>query len=129
MAARFVDALAIRSRSVDQEVSELSGGNQQKALLARWLFRDAKVLLVDEPTRGIDVGSRAEVHGLLGDLADRGKAILVASSDLEELMALCDRILVMSLGRLVGEFERGAWSAEAILAAALRGHAAAGATA
>jgi ribose transport system ATP-binding protein len=128
-AARLVDALSIRARSVDQPVIELSGGNQQKALLARWLFRDSKVLLVDEPTRGIDVGSRAEVHGLLGHLADRGKGILAASSDLEELMALCDRILVMSMGRLVGEFQRGAWTAEAILVAALSGHAPAGATA
>jgi ribose transport system ATP-binding protein len=124
-AARFVEALSIRARGVDQAISELSGGNQQKALIARWLFRDSHVLLVDEPTRGIDVGSRAEVHRLLGRLADGGKSLLVASSDLDELMALCDRILVMSMGQVAGEFQRGAWSADGILVAALSGHVAA----
>jgi len=129
VAARFVDALSIRSQSPNQPVRELSGGNQQKALLARWLYRDSTVLLVDEPTRGIDVGSRAEVHHLLGELADRGKGILVASSDLEELMALSDRILVMSVGTVAGEFVRATWTADQIMAAALSGHAAARATA
>ncbi len=124
-AARFVEALSIRARAVDQAIFELSGGNQQKALIARWLLRDSRVLLVDEPTRGIDVGSRAEVHNLLGRLADGGKSLLVASSDLDELMALCDRILVMSMGQVAGEFQRGAWSADAILVAALSGHVAA----
>ncbi len=129
VAARFVNALSIRSHSLDQPVCELSGGNQQKALLARWLYRDSNVLLVDEPTRGIDVGSRAEVHRLLGDLADHGKGIVMASSDLEELMALCDRILVMSVGHVAGEFNRETWTADRIMAAALSGHSAAAATA
>lgn len=122
VATRSIESLSIRGRSSDQPVEQLSGGNQQKVLLARWLCRDPAVLLVDEPTRGIDVGSRAEIHRLLGELADGGLAVVVASSDLEELLALCDRILVLSAGRVVESFERGAWTADRIMAAALRGH-------
>jgi ABC-type sugar transport system ATPase subunit len=80
------------------------------------------VLLVDEPTRGIDVASRAEIHRLLGTLADGGKAVVVASSDLEELLALSDRIVVLSAGRVTQTFARGAWTADGIMSAALRGH-------
>ena len=78
-------------------------------------------MLVDEPTRGIDVGARAEVHRQLHELADRGKAIIVASSEVEELMAICDRVLVLAAGRQTAELERTQWSAEAILAAAIPG--------
>ncbi len=111
--------LDLRARSFDQPVAELSGGNQQKVLLGRWLLRDPDVLLVDEPTRGIDVGARAEVHRLLSGLAGRGKALVVASSELEELFELCDRVLVMSAGRIRGRFRRGEWSAEAVMRAAI----------
>ncbi|MBI4604853.1 MAG: sugar ABC transporter ATP-binding protein [Planctomycetes bacterium] len=119
---RFVRALSVRCRSPEQPVRELSGGNQQKVLLARWLHRDAEVLIFDEPTRGVDVAAKLEIHRLLLELAARGKAVLVVSSELEELMALCDRIAVLSAGRLVDTFERGAWSQDAILAAALSGY-------
>ena len=95
-----------RSRS-SSRVDELSGGNQQKALIGRWLLRDPDVLLVDEPTRGIDVGAKHAVHAALRDLAARGKALVVVSSELPELMALCDRIAVLSDGRLVATFDRG----------------------
>ncbi len=115
----LVAALGVRTRSLDQPVAQLSGGNQQKVLLARALLRDPAVLLVDEPTRGVDVGARAEVHGLLLDLAARGKAIVVASSELDELFALADRILVLARGRIAATFRRGEWSAEAIMAAAV----------
>jgi ribose transport system ATP-binding protein len=97
---RFIARLGIRCRDADQNVGELSGGNQQKVALARLLYHDVDVLLLDEPTRGIDVRSRAEVHGLVGELAAQGKAVLVVSSQLPELLALCDRIAVMHRGVL-----------------------------
>jgi ABC-type sugar transport system ATPase subunit len=100
-------------------VGELSGGNQQKVLLGRALLHDPAVLLLDEPTRGVDVGARAEVHRRLRELAARGQAIVVASSELEELFALADRILVLAAGRAAASFERGEWSAEAVMAAAV----------
>jgi ribose transport system ATP-binding protein len=122
VAARLVDALSVRCRSAEQRVAELSGGNQQKVVLGRWLYRDCRILIFDEPTRGIDVGAKFEIYRLLGELAERGKAILVASSDLIELLALCDRMAVMSAGRLAATFERGEWSQDKILAAALSGY-------
>jgi ribose transport system ATP-binding protein len=99
-AERFIARLGIRCRDADQSVSELSGGNQQKVALARLLYHDVDVLLLDEPTRGIDVRSRAEVHRLVGELAGQGKAVLVVSSQLPELLAICDRIAVMHRGVL-----------------------------
>jgi ribose transport system ATP-binding protein len=110
--------LDVRSRSIDQRAGELSGGNQQKVVIARWLLRDCEVLLFDEPTRGIDVAAKIAVYRVLNELAARGKALVVVSSELSELMALCDRIAVMSAGRLVTTFTRGEWSEEAIVAAA-----------
>lgn len=121
-ANRLADLLAVRRRSLAQPATELSGGNQQKIVLAKWLFRDCDILIFDEPTRGIDIGARSEIYRLLSDLAEQGKAILVVSSDLPELMTLCDRIAVMSAGSLVQEFSRGTWSQDAILTAALRGY-------
>ena len=99
-AQRWVDALHIRCRDVDQPVSELSGGNQQKVALARLLHHDLDVLLLDEPTRGIDVGARAEIDRVVDELAARGKAVLVVSSSFPELLATCDRVAVMHRGRL-----------------------------
>ena len=119
---RSIERLRIRCTSGEQGIAELSGGNQQKAIVARWLLRDCDILIFDEPTRGIDVGARFEIYRLLADLAGQGKAVIVVSSDLPELLALCDRILVLSDGRLSGEFRRGEWSQDAIMAAALREH-------
>lgn len=110
--------LDVRSHSVDQPAGELSGGNQQKVVIARWLLRDCNVLLFDEPTRGIDVAAKIAVYRVLNQLAASGKALVVVSSELPELMALCDRIGVMSDGKLVATFSRGEWSEEAIVAAA-----------
>ena len=111
--------LAIRLSGPLQPVVQLSGGNQQKVLLARWLFGDrTRVLMLDEPTRGIDVGAKAEIYALLGRLAAQGRAILVVSSELPELMHLCDRILVLSRGRLAGELARPEFSEERILSLA-----------
>jgi ribose transport system ATP-binding protein len=96
----WIERLGIRCRDADQVVSELSGGNQQKVALARLLHHDVDVLLLDEPTRGIDVRSRGEIHGLIAELAGKGKAVLVVSSQLSELLQICDRIAVMHRGRL-----------------------------
>ncbi len=109
--------LAVQCAGMDQRVGQLSGGNQQKVLMARWLLRDCDVLLFDEPTRGIDISSRRAIYALLRELAASGKAIVVASSDQHELTELCDRIGVMSSGRLVSIFNRGEWDDEKILAA------------
>ncbi|MBI2497457.1 MAG: sugar ABC transporter ATP-binding protein [Opitutae bacterium] len=121
LAARHIAALRVRCTGPAQPVGELSGGNQQKVVIARWLERDRPVMLFDEPTRGIDVGAKFEIYQLLGELARRGKAQVIVSSDLRELMLVCDRIAVMSVGRLVKIFERGAWSRDALLAAAFSG--------
>ncbi|MBL8792998.1 MAG: sugar ABC transporter ATP-binding protein [Planctomycetia bacterium] len=121
--AHFVRDLSVNCRSTEQPVGQLSGGNQQKVVLAKWLFRDCEILIFDEPTRGIDVGAKFEIYRLLEDLAGRGKAVLVVSSDLKELLTICDRIAVLSLGRLAATFERGQWSEHTILQAALSGHA------
>jgi ribose transport system ATP-binding protein len=99
-AERFIERLGIRCRDAGQSAGELSGGNQQKVALARLLYHDVDVLLLDEPTRGIDVRSRSEVHRLVGELAAQGKAVLVVSSQLPELLELCDRVAVMHRGVL-----------------------------
>jgi ribose transport system ATP-binding protein len=112
----------VRRTSVEQPVAELSGGNQQKVVIARWLARDCDVLLFDEPTRGIDVAAKETVYRLLDELASAGKALVVASSEVEELLALCDRIAVMSVGRIAAVFERGDWTQERIMTAAFSGH-------
>ncbi len=121
-AHRWTRNLSVRCASLEQPVVELSGGNQQKVVIARWLFRDCDILIFDEPTRGIDVGAKFEIYEWLSRLAAQGKAIVVVSSDLKELLALCDRIAVMSAGRMAGTFRRGEWTQDAIMAAALSGY-------
>jgi ribose transport system ATP-binding protein len=98
-----VAALEVRPQDVDREVRTLSGGNQQKVVLARWLLRDCKVLLLDEPTRGVDVGARSEIYALIRDLADRGVAVVVVSSEIPEVLGLADRVLVVAEGRVLAE--------------------------
>jgi ribose transport system ATP-binding protein len=98
--SRFIERLGIRTQGPGQRVSELSGGNQQKVAVGRLLHHDVDVLLLDEPTRGIDVRSRAEIHRLIDDLCARGKAVLMVSSHLDELLAVCDRVQVMHRGVL-----------------------------
>ncbi|HKS13778.1 MAG TPA: ATP-binding cassette domain-containing protein, partial [Pseudomonas sp.] len=122
LARRRIGALRIRSAGPEQVVGELSGGNQQKVVIGRWLERDCQVLLFDEPTRGIDVGAKFDIHGLLAELARQGKALVVVSSDLRELMLVCDRIAVLSAGQLIDTFERGRWSQDQLLAAAFAGY-------
>ena len=122
---RLRELLRVRSESIEQPVAELSGGNQQKVVFARWLHRDCDVLLLDEPTRGVDIGARADIYAQMDKLAAAGKALLMVSSDLRELMSQCDRIGVMSAGRLVRIFERGQWTEQLLLEAAFSAYTAA----
>ncbi|KXF20385.1 sugar ABC transporter ATP-binding protein [Pseudomonas aeruginosa] len=122
LARRQVEALRVRCADTAQAVGELSGGNQQKVVIGRWLERDCQVLLFDESTRGIDVGAKFDIYALLAELTRRGKALVVVSSDLRELMLICDRIGVLSAGRMVDTFERDAWTQDALLAAAFAGY-------
>lgn len=118
---KWMQRLRIRARDDTQDVNELSGGNQQKVLLGRWLQRNCQVLLLDEPTRGVDIGARTDIYAELDALAAEGKALLIVSSDLRELMLLCDRIAVMSAGRLVQVFDASTWTEETLLSAAFAG--------
>ena len=113
----LVGALGIKCRSLGQDIDQLSGGNQQKTLIARWLHCDSDLLLFDEPTRGIDVGAKDTIYRLIHELRDKGKTIVLTSSEIEELMMVSDRILVLSARKLAGEFSRDNWSEAGILAA------------
>ena len=117
------EVLETRCQGIEQIAATLSGGNQQKVAVAKWLVRDADVFFFDEPTRGIDVAARRRIYRLFDDLAADGKAIVIVSSDLDELFETCDRIAVMSAGRLVKTFSRDDWSEEAIMQAAFSGYA------
>jgi rhamnose transport system ATP-binding protein len=110
--------LDVRAAHWEQKLQELSGGNQQKVVIAKWLAAKPKVIILDEPTTGIDVGSKAAVHDFIGELAEEGLAVILISSELPEIMGLSDRVIVMKEGRIAGEFARGKWSAEAIVSAA-----------
>ena len=116
--AEEIARLSIKTSSGAAPVTSLSGGNQQKCVIARWLLTEPKLLLLDEPTRGIDVGAKAEIYALIHRLAERGMAIVMTSSELPELLALCDRILVLCEGRLTGEFHRGEATEQNIMEAA-----------
>jgi ribose transport system ATP-binding protein len=121
-ATRLVGELRIRAASIDQPLRFLSGGNQQKAVLAKWLYAGASIFLLDEPTRGVDVRSKAEIYEIIRNLCARGCAVLVASSEMEELMALAARIVVMHRGRIAGELARDEASEEKILKLATGGN-------
>ncbi|MFT0169469.1 sugar ABC transporter ATP-binding protein [Paraburkholderia mimosarum] len=125
LARTQIDALRIRTAGPAQPVGELSGGNQQKVVIGRWLARDItqsmRVVLFDEPTRGIDVGAKFDIYALLGALAREGRALVVVSSDLRELMLICDRIGVMSAGKMTAIYGRDEWSQDKLLAAAFAG--------
>jgi ABC-type sugar transport system ATPase subunit len=115
VAESYVGRLAIRTPSIEQKVMYLSGGNQQRVVIAKWLATRPKVLIVDEPTRGIDVGATAEIHALLCELAKQGMSILMISSDLPEILAMSDRVLVMHQGRIAGEIPGERATQEAIM--------------
>jgi putative multiple sugar transport system ATP-binding protein len=111
----------IRSSSVYQKAGNLSGGNQQKVVLSKWLFADPDVLILDEPTRGIDVGAKYEIYTIIARLAAEGKAVIVISSEMPELLGVSDRIYVMNEGRIVGEMAASEASQEKIMRAIVRG--------
>jgi putative multiple sugar transport system ATP-binding protein len=108
--------LAIRTPGVQQKVVNLSGGNQQKVVLSKWLFTDPQLLILDEPTRGIDVGAKFEIYTIMKDLAEQGRGVLMISSEMPELLGMCDRIYVMNEGRIVGELSREEANQERIMA-------------
>ena len=119
MATEYIDRLAVKTRTSDTAIGQLSGGNQQKIILARWLAEDIDLLIMDEPTRGIDVGARAEIYRILYGLAATGKGIILVSSDLAEVVSVTDRVLVMRAGAIVGAVERAQATAEKLLSMAL----------
>jgi ribose transport system ATP-binding protein len=118
IAQEYVNTLNIRTPSLRQRVRNLSGGNQQKTVIARWLTLHPRILILDEPTRGIDVGAKAEIHALMSKLAQQGVGILMISSDLPEILGVSDRILVMHEGQISAEFARGEATQDAIMLAA-----------
>jgi ABC-type sugar transport system ATPase subunit len=115
LANRYVEQLRVKTPSLETTISSLSGGNQQKIALAKWLARQCDVLIVDEPTRGVDVGAKAEIHHLLDELACQGLGLIVISSELPEVMNLSRRILVMRQGRIAGELPRAEFSQPALM--------------
>jgi ribose transport system ATP-binding protein len=117
--ARLINRMRIKVDSADgQAVKSLSGGNQQKVVIAKWMLSQPRFFILDEPTRGVDVGAKAEIYGLINDLADDGAGVLMISSELEELTEVCDRIVVMQAGRVTADVERAAFDSKAILLAA-----------
>jgi len=116
---QLVRSLNIRTPSIEQVIVHLSGGNQQKVVLAKWLLKEARVLIFDEPTRGIDVGARAEIYALMRALTAEGVGILMISSDLREILGMSDRIYVMRQGSIVGELDAAHATQEQILALAM----------
>jgi putative multiple sugar transport system ATP-binding protein len=120
IASGFRDRMRIRSQSVYQETGTLSGGNQQKVILSKWLHTDPSVLILDEPTRGIDVGAKYEIYQIINDLASQGKGVIMISSEMPELLGICDRICVMNEGAFVAEFSRKEASQENIMRSIVR---------
>jgi rhamnose transport system ATP-binding protein len=118
LAQRIVDRLAIRCSGLEQPVGELSGGNQQKVVIGKWFATTPKVIMLDEPTKGVDVGSKAAVHEVIGELVAQGVSVIVVSSELPELMGIADRIAVMHKGRIARILPRGEFDAGVIVAAA-----------
>ena len=115
LAQKYSDRLRVKTPSLETVIAGLSGGNQQKVALAKWLARDCGILIVDEPTRGVDVGAKAEIHTLLDELACQGLALLVISSELPEVMNLSRRLLVLRGGKINGELSRRDFSQPAIM--------------
>ncbi|CAM5295509.1 Sugar ABC transporter ATP-binding protein OS=Streptomyces alboniger OX=132473 GN=CP975_30050 PE=4 SV=1 [Streptomyces alboniger] len=111
----FRKSMNIKAPTVSEPVGKLSGGNQQKVVLSKWIFAGPEVLILDEPTRGIDVGAKYEIYTVIDQLAAQGKAVVFISSELPELLGMCDRIYTMAAGRLTGEFSRAEASQESLM--------------
>ena len=119
--ANLLTRMNVQGAMRGQPVAALSGGNQQKVMVGRWLASGVDVLLIEEPTRGVDVGAKAEIYSLLRDFADQGGAVLITSSELTEVLGLCDRILVVRGGALVADFDGTSATEEQVMRAALTG--------
>jgi ABC-type sugar transport system ATPase subunit len=115
LSEEYIGRLRIKTPSAAQTVGNLSGGNQQKVVLAKWLLTEPDIIILDEPTRGIDVGAKRDIYLLIGEMVKAGKAVIVISSEIPEVMGLADRIVVMAEGRLTGELQRPEFSQEAIM--------------
>ena len=120
VASDYRSRMRIRCSDVYQETGQLSGGNQQKVVLSKWLMTDPKVLILDEPTRGIDVGAKYEIYCIINELAEAGKGVVMISSEMPELLGVCDRIYVMNDGAFVGEFTAADATQEKIMRAIMR---------
>jgi ribose transport system ATP-binding protein len=116
---RLIERLAIKANSTEDKVTDLSGGNQQKVVLAKWFGTDCKVIILDEPTRGVDVGAKVEIYNLINELADRGLAIIVISSEMVEVIGICDRVLVMRQGQIQQILEKDQLNEENIMRLAI----------
>lgn len=119
LADQYATRLNVKASGWDQEVGNLSGGNQQKVVIGKWLATEPKVIILDEPTKGIDIGSKAAVHEFMGELVSQGLSVIMVSSELPEVLGMCDRIYVMAEGRMKGEFDRESATAEKIIATAI----------
>ena len=120
VAKEYVKAMKTKTPSIHQKVGNLSGGNQQKVLLAKWMFAGPEVLFLDEPTRGIDVGAKYEIYSIINDMVKEGKSVVMISSDLTELLGMCDRIYVMNAGKITGEFSAEEATQEKIMSTILK---------
>ena len=120
VALEMIERFSIKTHSAEQAAGSLSGGNQQKVVLAKWLLNEPEILILDEPTRGIDVGSRTEIYRWIGEMAEKGKAILLISSDMPELIGMCDRVAVFAEGRLTGVLSKQEITQERIMELASR---------
>ena len=116
----LLNKLSIKTPSVEQLVGNLSGGNQQKVLLAKWMFAEPDILLLDEPTRGIDVGAKYEIYCIINDLAAAGKCVVLISSELPEVLGMSDRIYIMNEAKIIGEMKAAEATQESIMTAILR---------
>lgn len=114
----YIKALAIKTPSDRQICKNLSGGNQQKVVIAKWLAKNPDVIILDEPTRGIDVGAKQEIYGIMNELIQAGKSIIMISSDMEELLGMSDRIVVFCEGRVTGELSKAEFCQEAVMSLA-----------
>ena len=115
IAEKYKENMAIKTPSLNQLVKNLSGGNQQKVILGRWMAADSELIIFDEPTRGIDVGAKQEIYSLMNKLVEEGKAIIMISSEMEELMGMSDRIVVLSEGNMTGELSKEEFTQEVIM--------------
>ena len=115
LVSKYFEKMHVKTPSLETAIQGLSGGNQQKVLLAKWMLRDPDVLILDEPTRGIDVGAKFEIYRLMTDLVKEGKTVIMVSSELPELIGMCDRIYIMTKGRITGCLSKDEFSQETIM--------------